>query len=254
MKKAIWIAAVVALVATTGIAGAGEKHAEYGGHCPVAYAMMNKAVKGDPKVSSDFAGKHYVFANSDAKKMFDEDPMKFQVAYDGYCATAASMGKKVDADPAVFTTEGGVTYLFSSAKAKEMFDAKKADTIAAANEKWGQVNPAYGGHCPVAYAMMNKPVMGEASITGVYHGHRINFAAAEAKTAFEADPKKFKVAYGGHCATAMSMGKWYDSDPTVFVHVDGVTYLFSSEKAKKMFEKDAAATAKKADEQWAAAH
>jgi len=46
---------------------------ELGGYCPVAYAAMGQAVKGDPNHVSEFQGKTYYLANAKAKKMFDQD-------------------------------------------------------------------------------------------------------------------------------------------------------------------------------------
>ena len=111
-----------------------------GGYCPIAYIAMNKAVEGDPKISLDYAGQHYVFTNADAKKMFEADPPKYDVAYDGYCATAMSMGKKLESDPTLFTVDEGETYLFSSAEAKKMFDADPAGVVQKADAQWATLN------------------------------------------------------------------------------------------------------------------
>jgi YHS domain-containing protein len=235
-----------------GHTGHDHAKADLGGYCPVAYVEMHKAVKGDPQVSLDFAGHHYQFVNADAKKMFEADPNKYKVAYDGYCATAVSMGKKVESDPEIFDVRGGVTYLFSSEKAKEMYDAKPDEVIAKADDQWSTLEPAYGGHCPVAYIKMNKAVMGDPKLFVDRDGERLIFVNADAKKMFEADPDKYEVAYDGYCATAMSMGKLYPSDSTIFVVKDGKTYLFSSEKAKKMFETDPDKIVAKAGKEWAA--
>jgi YHS domain-containing protein len=129
---------MLVIVLALGVAVA-EKTAEtpaLGGHCPVAYVEMGKAVKGDTDISLDYEGKHYVFANADAKKMFKAEPAKYHVAYDGFCATAMSMGKQFESDPSLFTVDGGVTYLFSSARAKKMFDASPARVIKEADAQW----------------------------------------------------------------------------------------------------------------------
>lgn len=98
-------------------------------YCPVAYSVMNKAVKGNVKFSSIYKGKTYYFAASDAKKMFDAEPTKYLPKYDGYCATALAMGKKVESDPEIFSVYKGSTYLFSNKMAKEGFDKDPDMTI-----------------------------------------------------------------------------------------------------------------------------
>lgn len=103
-------------------------------YCPVAYGTMNKAVKGDAKFSSTYKGKTYFFAMADAKKMFDADPVKYLPKYDGYCATALAMGKKVESDPEIFSVYKGFTYLFSNKMAKEGFDKDPDNAIKEANK------------------------------------------------------------------------------------------------------------------------
>lgn len=103
-------------------------------YCPVAYAAMNKAVKGDAKYSSVFKGETYYFVNGEAKKMFDADPAKYLPKYDGYCATALAMGKKIESDPQIFTVYKGTTYLFSNKMAKETFDKDTEMTIKKADK------------------------------------------------------------------------------------------------------------------------
>jgi YHS domain-containing protein len=113
-----------------------------GGYCPVAYAMMNQAMKGNPQHKSVHEAKTYHFANADAKKMFDAAPGKYLPAYDGICATGVAMGMKLQSNPQLFTVHEGRTFLFSDAKAKAMFDKDKANTIAKADAQWPKVKQA----------------------------------------------------------------------------------------------------------------
>jgi YHS domain-containing protein len=118
---------------------AGESAAspvELDGYCPVAYAVMGKAVEGDSKYASEYQGKTYYLANGKAKKMFDKSPESYLVAYDGLCATGMAHGMKVASDPMLFVVEDGRTYLFSNAEAKEMFTMDVADVVAKADENW----------------------------------------------------------------------------------------------------------------------
>jgi YHS domain-containing protein len=71
--------------------------------------------------------------------MFDANPEKYLVAYDGWCATGVAQGMKLASDPKLFTLHEGRTYLFSDASAKEMFQADKAGTIARADANWPKV-------------------------------------------------------------------------------------------------------------------
>jgi YHS domain-containing protein len=46
------------------------------------------------------------------------------------------MGKKIESNPELFTVHEGVTYLFSTAEAKAMFDKDPAASIAKADKNW----------------------------------------------------------------------------------------------------------------------
>ena len=135
MKHILRLMVVISLI-ITGLSSSAEaqtlkknmKDSALGQFCPVAYAGMNKAVKGEAKYASTYKGKTYYSSSADAKKMFDADPAKYLPKYDGYCATAAAMGQKMKSDPEIFTEYKGSLYLFSSADAKQMFE-KDADAI-----------------------------------------------------------------------------------------------------------------------------
>lgn len=137
----LFVAALLAFTVGSATAGKDAKstHTAIQGYCPVAYAAMGKAVKGDPKIASVVDGHRYLFSNADAKKMFDADPSKYQIAYEGWCATAISMGKKLKSDPKLFTVHGGRTYLFSNAEAKKAFDGMPEGVITKADSQWASL-------------------------------------------------------------------------------------------------------------------
>jgi YHS domain-containing protein len=128
----------VALAMAVG-AVAAEKEPAIGGYCPVAYVKMGKAVKGDARWASERDGQTFLFSAPQAKEMFDKAPDQFRVAYHGYCATGVAMGKKIASNPETFTVHKGVTYLFSSAEAKAMFDKDPEGTIAKADKAWASL-------------------------------------------------------------------------------------------------------------------
>lgn len=140
MKRATtWgLGLVVALAMGLSALAAGSE-AAIGGYCPVAYVKMGKAVKGDARWSSERDGQTFLFSAPQAKEMFDKSPDQFNVAYHGYCATGVAMGKKIASNPETFSVRNGVTYLFSSAEAKAMFDKDPAGTVAKADKAWASL-------------------------------------------------------------------------------------------------------------------
>lgn len=113
-----------------------NKNAELGGYCPVAYVVMNKNVEGVPKYTTVYKGKTYYLANAEAKKMFDANPQKYFPKYEGYCATAVSMGKKIESDPHLFSVYKDALYLFSNQMAKDTFDQDPNMIITKADENF----------------------------------------------------------------------------------------------------------------------
>lgn len=109
---------------------------------------------------------------------------------------------------------------------------------------------ALQGYCPVSYVAMDKAVQGKEAYASEHQGRTYHFANGKGKAMFDEAPDKFLPAYDGYCATAVAQGKKLVSDPTLFRVVDGRTYLFSSAKALKMFDKDPGGTIAKADGRW----
>lgn len=47
------------------------------GNCPVAKVSMNREVQGDPSIFSVYEGRIYLFANNEARQLFDKNPTKY---------------------------------------------------------------------------------------------------------------------------------------------------------------------------------
>ena len=138
MKRVMTWGLGLALLVAAGV-GAADKEPAIGGYCPVAYVKMGKAVKGDARWSSERDGQTFLFSAAQAKEMFDKSPDQYRVAYHGYCATGVAMGKKIASNPETFSVHKGVTYLFSSAEAKAMFDKDPDGTVSKADRAWASL-------------------------------------------------------------------------------------------------------------------
>jgi len=114
--------------------------AELDGYCPVCYISSGKAVQGLKEFKSEYKGDTYYFVHAKAKSVFDRTPEKFIPQFDGLCAYGISLGKTFESDPTQFAVVDGKLYLNSSAETQKLFEAKPAETIKAANGKWGMVS------------------------------------------------------------------------------------------------------------------
>lgn len=89
---------------------------------------------------------------------------------------------------------------------------------------------ALEGYCPVAYFAVDKAVRGKPEFASNHNGVTYWFVAADAKKAFDANPKKYSPAYGGWCAFGMAKTDKFPVDPTNFKIVDGRLMLFLKNK------------------------
>ena len=111
---------------------------------------------------------------------------------------------------------------------------------------------AIDGYCPVAYKKMGKAVKGKPDYAVTHEGETYYLLKAKAQKMFEKNPEKFLPKYDGYCATAIAKGKKVEAKGELFVIHNGQTYLFSSEKAMKMFKNKPNLFIEKADEEFAA--
>ncbi len=106
------------------------------------------------------------------------------------------------------------------------------------------------GYDPVAYFTEGTPTPGDPSFTAEHDGATYRFATAANRDAFVADPAAYVPAYGGFCAMAMSLGYKVDIDPNAWKIVDNRLYVQANERAKWVWETDAAGNIAKANGFW----
>ena len=106
------------------------------GYDPVAYFTQSRAVKGDPKYSSSYAGAIYYFASEEDKAEFDKTPAKYVPQYGGFCANSMRKREIRDIDPNQFLIYKGKLYVCTSAHSLKEFSAKPDENIQAADKNW----------------------------------------------------------------------------------------------------------------------
>ena len=111
---------------------------------------------------------------------------------------------------------------------------------------------ALGGYCAVGYVAGQKSIYGDPKYGSEYEGKLYYLSSEGAKKMFDAEPVKFAKAikYESYCATGVAMGKKLTTDPILFSFVDDKLYLFSSQGAKDVFDKDQDAMIAKAEANW----
>lgn len=105
-----------------------------------------------------------------------------------------------------------------------------------------------------SHAAGTAPVEGSSDFSATVDGATYLFLTADARSAFTADPGKYKPAFAGFGATGAALGKKLDGDPRIFQILDGVLYVFVSEDAAALWDKDPAGTFAKANANWSNIH
>lgn len=119
--------------------------------------------------------------------------------------------------------------------------------IAAVNTQDGV---ALKGYDPVAYVTDVRPVKGDPRFTATWNGATYQFASAEHRDRFLADPGKYAPQYGGYCAFAISRGRIADIDPDQWARVNGKLYLNNNAFAQAAWSVDRPGNIAAGDSNW----
>src|SRR5881396_1326410 len=237
------------------------------GYDAVAYFTDNQAVKGNPKINSEFEGAKYFFASGGHKASFDANPAKYAPAYGGYCGYAASIDRLSPISPEWFQIIDGRLILQHNKKATDKFNADPKGNIVKADQNWPGLVARNGtggktlvqtdkrgvaleGYDPVSYFTDGKPVKGDPKIEATYNGALYHFVSQKHREMFEKSPSKYAPAYGGFCGYAASVGKVRPANPLVWSIVVGQLIVQHTKGADELWQKDVPGNKAKADKYW----
>ena len=86
-------------------------------------------------------------------------------------------------------------------------------------------NVAIHGYDKVAYFTDGKPTKGKSEFEQVWNDARWQFASANNRDLFTANPERYAPQFGGYCAGGVAVGEYADTDPNAWNIVDGKLYL-----------------------------
>lgn len=109
---------------------------------------------------------------------------------------------------------------------------------------------AIRGADPVAYFTASEYTPGSDEFTHEWEGATWQFASAENRDLFAANPEEYAPEYGGFCAYAVSQGNTAPIEPTAWKIVDGKLYLNYNDKIQTRWSKDIPGHIAKADQNW----
>ena len=107
------------------------------------------------------------------------------------------------------------------------------------------------GYDVVSYFTDKRAVQGSDKFTASHGGVTWQFASAEHRDAFKADPTKYAPQYGGFCSWGVAQGKLFDVDPVNgWTISNGKLYLNFNGEINTTFARDADGFASKAERNW----
>jgi hypothetical protein len=106
---------------------------------------------------------------------------------------------------------------------------------------------AIKGYDPVAYFTVGKPTPGRPDIDLVWDEHRYQFASAENRARFKADPVRYAPQFSDYCAMALSKGELVEADPQNWTIAEGKLFIFGKPVGPELFRKDIASHTAKAE-------
>jgi enamine deaminase RidA (YjgF/YER057c/UK114 family) len=114
---------------------------------------------------------------------------------------------------------------------------------------------AISGYDPVAYFTDSKATPGKSDYEFVWHNARWQFASAEHRDLFAANPERYAPQYDGYCAmgvTGVAVASPHkDSvDPEAWVIVEGKLYLTHTKRSLEVWREHAEENIKRAGEHW----
>jgi len=170
----------------------------------------------------------------------------------GPSETTASSGNPDPVETEEVIAEAASEAAASAAAASEAATSEETQATA---KVYVENGVAIGGADPVAYfsaAEEGDFVAGSAEYVYEWQGATWQFASAENRDAFAANPEEYAPQYGGHCAWAAAQDAIAAIDPSAWKVVDGKLYLNLNKKIQIRWEKDVPGNIAKADTNWPA--
>ena len=109
------------------------------GFDPVAYFTQNKALKGEPQLTTVYKGVTYEFASKEDQATFQGNPEMYVPQFGGFCAFAVSKGVKADIDPHAFAINDGKLYVNYSERALKAYQEDIKGNTGKADHNWPDV-------------------------------------------------------------------------------------------------------------------
>lgn len=132
------LAAIVAMPVIAGQKNTGPDKVAIKGYDTVAYFTEAQPTKGKSEFAFSWNDAQWYFANAAHRDMFASNPERYAPQFGGNCSMGLSKGKKVAANPEVWTIVDGKLYLYFSEGARDKFRHNPQENTKAAEANWSK--------------------------------------------------------------------------------------------------------------------
>jgi YHS domain-containing protein len=119
-----------------------ETNVALNGIDPISYHTADKALAGNPEISTEWGGAIWYFSNEKNRETFLKEPKKYVPEFGGHCSYSVMEGQLHVANPECFTVEAGKLYLHVNNAVKKKFEKNLKESIKLATVQWGALQSA----------------------------------------------------------------------------------------------------------------
>ncbi len=106
------------------------------GNDPVAYQVLDRAMRGDPQIKAQYDGVTYRFISEEHRRLFVAAPHKYVPAYGGFCASGAPYALKANIGAETFKIVNGRLYLFGGPRSRRHWEMDQQKNIELGDWYW----------------------------------------------------------------------------------------------------------------------
>jgi hypothetical protein len=113
-----------------------DNYVAISGYDPVAYFVLGKPTRGEPKFEVVWNEARWFFASAEYRDMFRQDPERYSPRFGGFCAMGLALGYLATVDPEVWTIVDGKLYLNHSEKGRALLHEDFPGALERAERNW----------------------------------------------------------------------------------------------------------------------
>lgn len=109
------------------------------GHDPVAYFTQGRPLRGSPEHRVNLPERTYYFASAEHKRLFEQQPARYEPQYGGFCASGAAFAVKLGSDPSAWQIHQGRLFIFGDVLGQTAWNLDPDWNVAQGDRLWPSI-------------------------------------------------------------------------------------------------------------------